>query len=240
VLVSRLLLAAVFVGLFVVAAAISTAIDQASAAGRELAAPGSVGPERLAAVDARRTAWSTAVLVVDLLGLGLLALWTRRLYGNLRALGTRELRFPEGWAVAGWFVPFLNLVRPKQIVDDIWRASDPRRRLEEAWDEQPLSILLGWWWFSWVVLCLPTLLGAFLPALVLGMRTGNLEDAEFAGAYVAWCGAGHLLFGILTVFVVVRMTSRQARHAAGDPAASTAPVDRPFDRPRAGLNKEVP
>jgi hypothetical protein len=220
VLIALVLLATVFVGLFVIVVAIGAAIDQAYTAGRELAAPGSVSPERLAAVDGRRTASSTAVLLVDLVGLGLLALWTRRLYENLRALGTRELRFPERWALAGWFVPFLNLVRPKQIVDDIWRASDPVRHPKKAWDQRPVSNLLHWWWFSWVLLCLPTLLGAFLPALVLGMRTGSVEDAEFAGGYVAWCGVGHLLFGVLTIFVVGRTTSRQVRLAKAGPVST--------------------
>jgi hypothetical protein len=49
----------------------------------------------------------------------------RRAYRNLPALGAESPRFSSGWAVGAWFVPFLNLVRPKQIMDDIWRASDP-------------------------------------------------------------------------------------------------------------------
>ena len=63
--------------------------------------------------------------IVLLVCVGLLIAWTHRLYRNLEPLGFRELRFGSGWAVGGWFVPFLNLVRPKQIVNDIWRAGDP-------------------------------------------------------------------------------------------------------------------
>ena len=36
--------------------------------------------------------------------------WPYRAYENLRALGVLSLRWGTGWAVGGWFVPFLNFV----------------------------------------------------------------------------------------------------------------------------------
>lgn len=45
--------------------------------------------------------------------------WFRRAYGNAAALGHHN-RHALGWAIGGWFVPFLNLVRPAQIAADIW------------------------------------------------------------------------------------------------------------------------
>ena len=44
--------------------------------------------------------------------------WTRRVYRNLAPLGTSP-RFRPGWAIGGWFVPVLNLWRPKQILNDV-------------------------------------------------------------------------------------------------------------------------
>ena len=64
--------------------------------------------------------------------------WTSRLYRNLRPLGVRRLRFTEGWAIGGWFVPFVNLVRPKQILNDIWRGSDPARGDGDDWWGRPV------------------------------------------------------------------------------------------------------
>jgi hypothetical protein len=66
------------------------------------------------------------------------------------------------------------------------------------------------------VLCLPTLLLALLPALVFSLEAGGVEDAEFIGSFVGWCGPGQMLFGLLTISVVVRTTSRQVRIATGD------------------------
>ena len=49
------------------------------------------------------------------------------------------LRHKTGWAIGAWFVPFLNLARPPQIVNDVRRLGDtgvrPRGRK-----------LVGWWW----------------------------------------------------------------------------------------------
>lgn len=40
--------------------------------------------------------------------------WFWLAYRNLDALDLRR-RYGTGWAIGGWFVPFLNLARPKQV-----------------------------------------------------------------------------------------------------------------------------
>ena len=218
VLLARMLLVTVAVGMIVAVAATIAVLDQMEVATQELAKPGPVAADRLAAVDARRTALCRTVQLIDVVGLGLLVVWTRRLYGNLRPLGFNEPRFREGWALGGWFVPLVNLVRPKQIVNDIWRAGDPEPpRPAQAWEEQPVSSLLSWWWFFWIVLWLPT--------PFLGIPAESAEDAGSAGPFFAWCGAGHMVFGALTIAVVVRTTSRQVRLATGGGGEPTGARD---------------
>jgi len=41
--------------------------------------------------------------------------WFHRVDKNLSALGGRDLKYTPGWAMGGFFVPFLNLVRPSQV-----------------------------------------------------------------------------------------------------------------------------
>jgi hypothetical protein len=67
--------------------------------------------------------------------------WFHRSYKNLRAVGG-EQRYGQGWAIGAWFIPILNLFRPKQIANDIWRGSDPAN---------PVATLLGWWWAAFLV-----------------------------------------------------------------------------------------
>ena len=46
-------------------------------------------------------------------------MWVHRAYRNLPALGARDMAYSPGWAVGWWFIPFLNLVRPYQVVREI-------------------------------------------------------------------------------------------------------------------------
>jgi hypothetical protein len=73
--------------------------------------------------------------------------WFWRAHRNLEALGL-PVRHDAGWAIGGWFVPFLNLVRPKQIANDLWGAVTAARSGEP---EAPGgSVLLGFWWAAWL------------------------------------------------------------------------------------------
>jgi hypothetical protein len=62
--------------------------------------------------------------------------WLTRAYRNLDAIGPNERRFGHGWLVGAWFVPIFNLWRPKQYVDDVWRAGRPHASM----------LLPGIWW----------------------------------------------------------------------------------------------
>lgn len=76
-------------------------------------------------------------------------LWFRRAYFNLHQK-TQYLKFSEGWAAGSWFVPFLNLVRPFQIMKELYTHT--AELLAEKSDRKSLSnALLGIWWFLWVV-----------------------------------------------------------------------------------------
>jgi hypothetical protein len=69
-------------------------------------------------------------------------------YRNAGALGADGLRFSSGWAIGSWFVPILNLFRPKQIANDIWRASAPKLSAarQREWELlNPPFLLLAWW-----------------------------------------------------------------------------------------------
>ena len=59
-----------------------------------------------------------------------------RAYSNLTLLGPGEQRWSAGWSVGSWFIPILNLFRPKQIANDIWRGSDG----------STVPAVFHWWW----------------------------------------------------------------------------------------------
>ncbi|HWL65784.1 MAG TPA: DUF4328 domain-containing protein [Actinomycetota bacterium] len=106
---------------------------------------------------------TTSDMMLGLTGIGqllvftttgiLFIVWVRRAYRNLHPLGVQKLRFKAGWAVGGWFVPFLNAVRPKEIVNDIWRSTDPDapREQEGPGLGRPVEQIVNWWWASYLV-----------------------------------------------------------------------------------------
>ena len=123
------------VGLAAAATAASLANDRLLS--RVDDAPTSVTTAELVAADDRSTVlWILVFVSFVATGIVFIA-WTRRLYRNLVPLGRMDLRFSEGWAVGAWFVPLLNLVRPKQILDDIWRGDPPGADLQSLVARQP-------------------------------------------------------------------------------------------------------
>jgi hypothetical protein len=68
--------------------------------------------------------------------------WFHRACANAWALGAFPMSVTPGWAVGGFFVPFLNLVRPFQAMRETWVGS---RR-----DHAHGSSIIGLWWGTWL------------------------------------------------------------------------------------------
>ena len=156
--------------------------------------------------------------------------WFSRAYKNLPALGATELRYRAGWSIGAWFVPFLNLWRPKQIANDIWRASDPEARPDQGaeWRDKPVPGFLTTWWVLWVV----SLYAANLTLrLYIGEETPqDIRRSDYADILHLWVDIGA---AVLAIVVVRKITRRQAeRHARIAGAVPPIPaVDSPVAPP---------
>jgi len=76
--------------------------------------------------------------------------WLYRARANLRAFGTRQLRFSRNWAVFGFLIPLLNLVRPYQVTREVWQASDPTNTDPFEWTQVRPPLLFRAWWGTFV------------------------------------------------------------------------------------------
>lgn len=144
---------------------------------------------------------------VLLLTCGVLFLvWFSRVDDVVREMGARGLRHSHGWAVGSWFVPLLNLVRPKQMVDDAWRASDPdlppgAGRLQGSAPPPWVTV----WWALWVIMGF--LYGA-------GLSTGEtLEDLQRSVEVTLVADAMSAAAGALALLLVHRLSQRVRRLA---------------------------
>jgi hypothetical protein len=138
--------------------------------------------------------------------------WFHRAYRNVGALPGGVRRHGIGWAVGGWFVPILSLIRPKEIANDLWASG--ARHDEPA---KAPALLLVWW------------LG-FLVTNVFGqVAFRQLDDDTVQGLikadkwYVA-SDAVDVIVAFLAIKVATVLTRRmEARHAeAVSPPAPAA------------------
>jgi hypothetical protein len=151
---------------------------------------------------------------------GLWLAWFRRAYLNLPALGARRLRYRPWWAVGAWLVPVFSLFRPKQVLNDIWRASDPDLPPDQAdtWRRRPVAELLGWWWLAFLASVLvrsitTEAVHAAADLMLLGLLPERFDRFQPSAGMQVAADLLTVLCGLLALRVVRRTTARQHERA---------------------------
>lgn len=123
--------------------------------------PGSTDPAIFQPSDALVTLVTLLQGVVQLITLIAFMIWVHGSYRNLQPLNDRGPRHTPGWAVAGFFVPFLNVFRAPDVISELWVNSQAPSTLRSGAMHEPSSqrsqrsaALVGWWW----ALCILTAL----------------------------------------------------------------------------------
>jgi serine/threonine protein kinase len=146
--------------------------------------------------------------------------WFRRAYLNLPALGARRLRFRPWWAVGAWLVPVFRLFRPKQVLNDVWRASDPDLPADQAdaWRRRPVAELLGWWWLVFLASVLvrsitTEAVHAAADFMLLGLLPEQFDRFQASAGMQVLADLLTVVCGLLALRVVRRTTARQDERA---------------------------
>ena len=119
------------------------------------------------------------------------------------------LRHRPGWAIGGWFVPILNLVRPKQMVDDVWTGSSPE------WSHERPAFYVHLWWAAFLI-------SGLLDRIAAQRGDNSLSDVESSDRMFRWAEGLELLAAVLAIVVVVTTTRRVLRVVR--PASPHTPV----------------
>ena len=181
-------------------------------------------------LDAEFTAAENAAAALDLpgtvlslCGVVLTVYLTWRAAGNAHLLA-EGVRTSRAWAVAGYFVPIVNVVAPYRALSEFFRASRPRGaeppRDRAAWGAGPVSAALPLWWWG-------TLLsGAVSLAAVVLVEAAGEEDLRrlFTG-YALW-SAGRFGLAACTLagaVMFVRLFQAQSLRFAEVFAATDSP-----------------
>lgn len=152
--------------------------------------------------------------IVALLVAGVVFLvWLHRVFRNLDGpLAVRGLEHTPGWAVGWWFVPVMNLLKPKQIVDEAVRASRLGTASGARADEAPLVVL---WWAAVIVSGVLIRVGN-----AIGGTTANLTAARTGLAVHMASDASLALAGVLLVLIIRTVVARQEEAALDRVAAA--------------------
>jgi Domain of unknown function (DUF4328) len=175
----------------------------------------------LEADDLRQTLSATAQFAALIAAAVFFIRWFNRAHESLRALGAQP-RYKDWWAIVGWFVPILNLWRPKQIANDIWRGTDPTvRSMSLVISATRVPLLLGVWWVAWLVsgsltqgaarVWWDTTTSEEAAILALIGDDGPAEDLRTAAIFDVVASSTGVVAALLAILVVRTLT---ARHVA--------------------------
>jgi hypothetical protein len=234
---ARLVIVCLLIGIIIDAVAIYFLASQLSLIGRFFSGQ-TVAPGELESNDSRVVVIGAVQVLIFLITVVTFLIWIHQAHRNLPATGAQNLEYSPGWAVGGFFVPFLNLVRPFQVMREIWKASDPDQDIAEGdyWKNSDTTPALGFWWFVWIgaglmasisVLMMRTVESAnrFSP-LSLAEMVNRLSTATLLRIVSEILS---VIAAVLVILLIKGITARQEEKMSRIHAAMPPPQNPPFN-----------
>lgn len=164
-------------------------------------------------------------------------IWFFRAHKNLSALGGRELKYSPGWAVGGFFVPFLSLVRPLQVMREVWHGSDPSGLERDLGPAGPsirnylnTPSLVGWWWSLFLI---TAIIAGFILHRVSQMQYSPIHtifEMKILNYLIILSDLCEIPYVLVTITLINRITRWQVQRAERiRHIGSQAQLDTSFD-----------
>lgn len=161
-------------------------------------AKGDFSTEALDAITMRQVIVALLTFVVNIVCIVFFIMWFRRAYANLHRHGVTWLTYQEGWASLAWFTPFLNLVRPFQIMREIWIET------QEAYlgrDKAESDLIIIFWWIFF-------LLSNFVDIFGSQIQNSYVVEEMLMGTVIILIGNALTLIAILITIEMVKRTNQ--------------------------------
>ena len=152
----------------------------------------------------------------------LIIIWTYRAAKNNEALARPYPRLKPGWAIAGWLIPFANLVIPVLILQDLWRGSDAStHRGDPSWRSNRGSTLIGWYWAVFIVSSVRNGLGRSEARFISTDELRDLRTHDIIGlvGMVATIAAAILAIQVIRGIAARQETCLRAQQTAWNASA---------------------
>ena len=112
---------------------------------------GEITDEVATANDLREQLIAIIYLIAYIISGIVFIMWFRRAYFNLHQK-VNTLSYSESWAAGSWFVPFVNLYRPFQIMKELYDETKKYITGRDGNTEIDLTTkFLGFWWALWII-----------------------------------------------------------------------------------------
>ena len=117
--------------------------------------------EAAQANDSRQIWIAVLMVIIFVVHFVTFIMWFRRAYFNLH-LRVRNLEHSEGWAAGSWFVPFVNLYMPYQIMRELYLETYALLGGKKGqYPENYTTAYVGWWWFLVIVTSIASRIDSF-------------------------------------------------------------------------------
>jgi Domain of unknown function (DUF4328) len=144
------------------------------------------------------TFWPTVVIFL---------IWFYQASANLRILQAAGVLFAPVKTAFAFFIPFVNFIMPYQIMQEIWRASDPNAVKDmRSWQHVPGGwLVLGWWL---------TLIAAAISRFLSLIATEENFDSPPQYLFTSLIHLCMMTAGVMLIVIIYQIRQRQrARHA---------------------------
>lgn len=132
-------------------------------------------------------------------------IWFQRVRVNAEVFNPLGHSTSRGWVFWGWFVPVLNLWRPRRVMLDIWDASGPH-------GGRGSHGLVNGWWTAWVVGLLAGRAG-----FTEYRKADTAQEIHDAVRQVMFADVIDIVAAVLAILVVLRLTRMQNQKAYEGP-----------------------
>jgi hypothetical protein len=181
------------------------------------------------------------ILTVIGVGIGLIK-WLSASYqfakDALLATGFKQ----EKWVGAGWIIPFFNLFKPYQVINEIYKAGSPAYQSGDDWKKENASGWLLTWWLFWAV----THFFMWIIGKEMFKKSlkGDLTLNQVIGTYdiQVWSCAISIvvasLWFVVANHLTARLVARAAKNTSSQPANYSNPVT-PASQPPAQKTQSI-
>ncbi|MCH6161235.1 protein kinase domain-containing protein [Streptomyces marispadix] len=149
-----------------------------------------------------------------LLSVTLIVLWLTwfwRMRANAETFAPGQVRYTTAMSVWCWFIPVCNLFMPKQIINDVWPASDPSAQWY-GYGPRPQTgrgVVTAWWtmWLIYFVF--------FTGNWESWYEQESLDSAQQTASFALFGDVFGIPAAILAMVVVSRLTAMQDGRLSG-------------------------